>query len=186
MPKHRVLALATALLLLLAACGEDDEAAIDEQPDDDAAAEDEPEPEDEDDDAEEAPAEEDEGAEVALADSDLGEILVDGDGLSLYLFEADEDGESTCYGDCATNWPPLLTEGDPVPGDGVDGGLLATAEREDGSAQVTYAGHPLYYWVGDEEPGDVEGQGVQDVWWLVDAEGNAVDEEDGDDDAGGY
>lgn len=112
-------------------------------------------------------------ATVQLADSDLGQILVASDGMTLYLFEADEGDTSTCYDDCAATWPALVDDA-PTAGDGVDGSLLGTTERDDGEVQVTYAGHPLYFYAPDEAPGDTLGQEVGDVWYVVDAEGAAV------------
>jgi predicted lipoprotein with Yx(FWY)xxD motif len=90
------------------------------------------------------------------------------------VFEPDAQGPSTCYDDCAASWPPLLTEDEPVPGAGIDDALLATAERDDGATQVTYDGWPLYHWAGDDTPGDTGGQGVGDVWWVVDPDGTPV------------
>ena len=148
-----------AASLVLAACG-----AEPEEPADAPAATDEAE-----DEAEQAAQD----ATVGIADTDLGEMLVDGEGRTLYLFDPDEQGASTCYDDCAASWPPLLDD-DPVAGDGTDERLLATTEREDGQAQVTYDGWPLYHWVGDEQPGDVEGQSVQDVWWVMAPDGQPL------------
>lgn len=112
-------------------------------------------------------------ATVAVASSDLGDILVDADGMTLYVFDNDSEGVSACTDDCLANWPPLVAE-DPVAGDGVDA-TLATFEREDtGDQQVTANGHPLYYWAGDSEPGDVSGHGVGDVWWATTPAGEAV------------
>lgn len=125
------------------------------------------------------------GAMVAVGATDLGEVLTDGEGMTLYLFESDEQGESTCYDDCAGNWPPLTTDGEPTAGDGADGSLLGTTERDDGSMQVTYNDWPLYYWAADAEAGDVQGQGVGDVWWVVDADGEAVRDTGDEADAGG-
>jgi len=113
-------------------------------------------------------------ATVAVADSDLGSILVDADGRTLYAFLPDEGGTSTCYDDCAANWPPLTVEGDPVAGDGADAGLLGTTEREDGSVQVTYGGWPLYRYAADMAAGDIAGQGVGDVWFVVSPDGAPV------------
>lgn len=144
--------------VLVACAGEDDEVA--EDPEVDGAAED-------------ATAAAD-GTAVALAETELGEVLVDDDGMTLYLFEADEPGTSNCEGECAENWPPLVTGDEPVAGDGVDEALLDTLERDDGEEQITYDGWPLYGFVGDQEPGDVTGQGVEDVWWVLDADGAAI------------
>jgi predicted lipoprotein with Yx(FWY)xxD motif len=143
--------------LALAACGTEPD-----QPADDPAAADEA-----DDQAES------QDATVDVADTDLGEVLVDGEGRTLYLFDPDEQAQSTCYDDCAASWPPLLDD-DPVAGDGADEALLSTTEREDGQAQVTYDGWPVYHWIGDERPGDVEGQGVQDVWWVIAPDGQPL------------
>ena len=108
---------------------------------------------------------------VVLSSSDLGDVLTDQDGNILYLFTPDAQGPSVCNGDCAVAWPPLV---EATAGDGVDGSLLGTADRDDGSAQATYNGWPLYYFAGDSAPGDVNGQGVNDVWYVVDAAGDGV------------
>jgi predicted lipoprotein with Yx(FWY)xxD motif len=136
-----------------------------------------------------APAGEDAGQEDAAAggedaaaaagdlrvdSSELGELLVDADGMTLYLFTNDSGGESQCEDDCAAAWPPLVVDGDPVPGEGVDASLLDTTERSDGRSQVTYAGWPLYTWAQDQQPGDVTGQGVQDVWFVVAPDGEPI------------
>ena len=113
-------------------------------------------------------------ATVAIASTDLGEILVDGEGRTLYAFLNDEEGEATCYDDCAANWPPL--EGPATAGDGVDSALLSTTERDDGTVQAVYGDWPLYYFAGDAAPGDVNGQGVGDVWFVVDATGEPIRE----------
>ena len=118
------------------------------------------------------------GSTVKLASSNLGRILVDGSGRTLYLFEADTSGKSTCAGACATTWPPL-TAGSPTAGSGVDGGALATTRRADGSQQVTYHGHPLYYYDGDgSSAGSAKGEGLNTFggkWYVVDGTGNAVE-----------
>jgi predicted lipoprotein with Yx(FWY)xxD motif len=116
-------------------------------------------------------------ASVEVSESaDFGSILVDGEGMSLYLFTKDtqDSGTSTCTGDCQVKWPPLATDGDPVAGEGVDASLLGTITRDDGSLQVTYNGWPLYYFAEDTAPGDTNGQGVGDVWFLVSPEGEAI------------
>ena len=109
---------------------------------------------------------------VALADSSLGSILVDGDGNVLYLFTPDEQGESVCYDECAGFWPPLV--GEFAAGDGVDAALMGSVARTDGSEQVTYNGWPLYYFANDAAPGDTNGQGVNEVWYVLDAAGNGI------------
>lgn len=103
--------------------------------------------------------------EVTVALSSDGSHLVDGEGRSLYLFTLDEGRTSTCTGPCAETWPPLL--GDPVAAEGVDQGLVGNAERGNGAIQVTYNGHPLYTFVEDGAPGDTNGHGFNDVWFLV-------------------
>jgi predicted lipoprotein with Yx(FWY)xxD motif len=99
----------------------------------------------------------------------LGQYLVGGNGMTLYLFTNDEPNLSNCTGGCAAAWPPLLIEdgATPVGGEGVLGALGIT-EREDGARQVTYNGFPLYYWASDVAPGDTTGHGVNDVWFVVD------------------
>jgi len=118
----------------------------------------------------EAPAE----ATVAVADSDLGEIVVDAEGRTLYVLLVDEGSESTCYDKCADSWPALTVDGEPVAGEGVDGSLLGTSARTDGSMQVTLDGHPVYLFGGDQAAGDVNGQGVGDVWFVVSPSGQAI------------
>ena len=111
-------------------------------------------------------------ATVALGSTDLGEVLVGPDGLTLYMYDPDAQGDSTCYDQCATAWPPLtLDETEPTAGEGVDAALLGTTERTDGAVQVTYDGWPLYYWAQDAAPGDATGQAVNDVWWVLDTSG---------------
>lgn len=95
---------------------------------------------------------------VAQVD-DLGSILVDSEGRTLYDFHKDK-GTSTCYGACAQTWPPLLTEGEPQAKGGASTGMLGTTKRNDGTVQVTYAGHPLYTFTGDKKPGEANGNDV--------------------------
>ena len=107
-----------------------------------------------------------------------GTALVDGKGRTLYLFEADKNGQSTCSGACAAVWPPYTVTGTPQAGSGVNQGLLGTIHRSDGSTQVVYNGHPLYYFVGDSHPGDHGGQGSKPFgagWYVVAASGNKID-----------
>lgn len=109
--------------------------------------------------------------------SDMGQYLVDQEGMALYLFVPDAQGASTCYDDCATNWPPVTVESaDALPtlGEGLDQSLLGTVERDDGTLQVTYNGWPLYYYLGDMEAGVATGQGLGDNWYVVDATGTAI------------
>jgi predicted lipoprotein with Yx(FWY)xxD motif len=127
-------------------------------------------------------------AAVSVADSPLGQTLVDADGRTLYAFTKDKNGASSCYGACAVTWPALTVQGDPAAGDGVKASLLATIERKDGSAQVTYNGIPLYYFSGDQQPGDTNGQGVGGSWFTVASDGALVrgTADGGDQSGGGY
>ena len=101
-------------------------------------------------------------------------FLVDGKGMTLYLYTKDTPGTSTCYDKCATAWPPLLTSGTPVAGTGVDASKFGTTKRTDGTTQVTYNGWPLYYFEKDKQAGDVTGQGVGNVWYLVSPSGDKM------------
>lgn len=93
----------------------------------------------------------------AAATPKLGKVIVDPEGLTLYDFHKDKGTTSSCYGSCAQVWPPLLSEGKPQAGEGAVTSKLGTAKRKDGTVQVTYAGHPLYTYVGDMKPGDTTG-----------------------------
>lgn len=154
----RLWALGTACVLLLAACdgdvaepsaGEEDE----QQEQQDTAA-----------------------ATITSADSSLGEIIVDDEGMTLYMFVPDqeEDGEPTCYEDCAATWPPLEATGDLQAGEGLDPSLLGSVERTDGITQVTYNNLPLYNFSGDEAAGETNGQGLNDVWWVMSPDGEPI------------
>jgi predicted lipoprotein with Yx(FWY)xxD motif len=164
----RSLALGLSLAALLAACGAD-EGGGDGAAQGSAA---EPSP----------PAE---ASTVQVVESDFGSILADADGMTLYLFEADEGSTSSCYDDCAAAWPALESDS-PTGGEGVDASLLGTTERDDGTTQVTYAGHPLYYYAADGSAGDVTGQGINDVWFVVGPDGAAVTEKAQGQDRPGY
>jgi predicted lipoprotein with Yx(FWY)xxD motif len=107
-------------------------------------------------------------------DPSFGAFLVDGQGMTLYLFTDDTPGTSTCYDECATEWPPLVTTGTAQAGPGVNASKLGTTMRTDGTTQVTYNGWPLYYFDEDEQAGDVNGQGV-DNFFLVSPAGNKID-----------
>lgn len=102
------------------------------------------------------------GAPITVGNaSGVGRVLVDSNGLTLYYFEKDQNGESACYGACAAAWPPLLTEGKPQAGEGAASSKLGTTERTDGTTQVTYAGWPLYTYVSDTTPGEANGTDVK-------------------------
>jgi predicted lipoprotein with Yx(FWY)xxD motif len=116
------------------------------------------------------------GEQLELRDSEFGTILVDDQDETLYLFDKESSDASECYGACAEAWPPYLTEGEPQAGKGIDQGLLGTTERDDGTTQVTYNGHPLYYYV-DDPRGQVLCHNVEEfggLWLVVTPEGNAV------------
>jgi predicted lipoprotein with Yx(FWY)xxD motif len=121
-------------------------------------------------------------ARLAVAGSPLGRIVVDNSsGLTLYLFEKDENGRSACSGQCATYWPPLLTNAGPTARVGLTQMLLGTTRRADGSEQVTYAGHPLYRYIGDSKPGQTNGEGLQDFgaeWDALSPTGKQVESDD--------
>jgi predicted lipoprotein with Yx(FWY)xxD motif len=117
------------------------------------------------------------GTHVDLRKTNLGAILVDSKGITLYDFPPDKGTTSVCYGACAALWPPLLTTGKPVAGPGVHSALLGTTKRKDGKLEVTYGGHPLYYFVSDRKPGQTTGQGVNQFggpWWVISAAGKEV------------
>jgi predicted lipoprotein with Yx(FWY)xxD motif/nitrite reductase/ring-hydroxylating ferredoxin subunit len=102
---------------------------------------------------------------VNVATSPLGTVLVDSMGMTLYMFQSD-NGLSTCYGECAKNWPPLLATGELKGGEGVPG-KLSLVNRTDGTLQVAYVNMPLYHFAQDKAPGDVKGQGVKGVWYMI-------------------
>lgn len=86
------------------------------------------------------------GVRVVGGDSEFGTMLFDSTGQAIYLFDAEKTSTPSCYGDCAKAWPPVLTDGDPVAGDGVNAALLGSTRRTDGTTQVTYRDHPLYFY----------------------------------------
>lgn len=106
-----------------------------------------------------------EGVPVDTRETSLGTVLTDTNGMTLYLYTRDEPGKSNCYDRCAQNWPPL-----DAPGDAQDAGKFSVVERQDGTHQWAYDGDPLYLWVNDQSPGDVTGQGVGDVWFVIEVE----------------
>jgi predicted lipoprotein with Yx(FWY)xxD motif len=97
------------------------------------------------------------GAVSVAPVGDIGKVLVDAEGLTLYYFEKDKGGASACYGPCASAWPPLMTSGSPRAMGGAESAKLGTTERKDGTTQVTYAGWPLYTYAGDSKPGEDNG-----------------------------
>jgi predicted lipoprotein with Yx(FWY)xxD motif len=116
-------------------------------------------------------------ASVQAHASRFGTILFDGRGFVLYGFTADKGGKSACRGACAKAWPPFLTAGAPRALKGVAGAKLGTIKRANGTTQVTYAGHPLYYYVGDRKAGQILCQNVPEfggLWFVVGARGALV------------
>ncbi|WP_328376379.1 hypothetical protein OG372_07580 [Streptomyces sp. NBC_01020] len=114
---------------------------------------------------------------VMVKKTPLGKILVTGKGRTLYLFEADKTSKSTCMGACAKAWPPLLVTNTPTAESGVQSKLLSTSVRSGGAKQVTYKGHPLYTYLGDRNPGDLNGQGLTQFgakWYVVGPDGKKI------------
>lgn len=177
-PLRRLVLLALATAALLAGCGSDDDSSGDDGaaagP---AAAETTTAPEED-----TAPAEEEEepaepaGSTIELGDSQYGQVLFDEDGQAIYLFDKETSDTSECYDDCAAEWPPVLTEGEPQAGRGIDESLLGTTERDDGTTQVTYNGHPLYLYA-HEGPNEVRCHNVPGfggLWLALGADGNRI------------
>jgi len=112
---------------------------------------------------------------VAVAkSSELGPVLVDSEGFTVYDFHKDKGTTSSCYGACAKGWPPLTTSGAPKAMSGAEASKLGTTERNDGTMQVTYAGHPLYTFVEDTKPGETKGNDVSAFgaqWYALKANG---------------
>jgi predicted lipoprotein with Yx(FWY)xxD motif len=131
-----------------------------------------------------APASKSTAAAVATAHTKLGTVLVDGRRRTLYLFEKDKAPGSSCYGACASIWPPL-TSGAPrsggaksLAGSGLNAAKLGSIKRTDGKNEITYARHPLYTYAGDTKPGDVRGQGLDQFgaeWYALAPSGNKID-----------
>jgi predicted lipoprotein with Yx(FWY)xxD motif len=116
------------------------------------------------------------GTEIVTADSQFGPVLFGPGERAIYYFDKETSAPSECYGACAEAWPPVLTEGRPQAGKGIDAGLLGTTERDDGSTQVTYSGRPLYYYV-DDPPGQVLCHNVEEfggLWLAVQPDGAPV------------
>jgi len=165
----RLWAVLIALAFVAAACGTDDaedavetaEEAVEDEMSDDEMSDD-----DMSDDMSEG------AAGLNLASTDLGDILVDVHGNTVYLFTPDAQSTPTCLDGCVDNWP-LVVETIEV-GDGLDADLLGSVEHPSGVLQATYNGWPLYYFASDAAAGDTNGQGVGDVWFVIDAAGNAI------------
>ena len=116
------------------------------------------------------------GPTVNLGDTSLGSVLVDGDGKTLYIFTPDaaSAGKSVCNGDCAAAWPPLLGDAAPTLGTGLEADDFTTITRDDGTTQIAFYGMPLYYFAADAAAGDVKGQGLNDKWYVIGAEGTPI------------
>ena len=113
---------------------------------------------------------------ITLKSTAVGKVLVGANGRTLYLFTADKGTKSVCYGQCATYWPPLVA-GKPTAGAGLNASLLGATKRKDGKLQVTYNGHPLYFFQPDKKAGDINGQGFVHFggsWWTVSAAGAKI------------
>ena len=126
--------------------------------------------------------------DLSLAEAgDLGQVLIGPDGNTVYLFEKDTSADaSTCSGACAKEWPPLTVKGRALAGDAVDAAKLTTLKRDDGSTQIAYNGHPLYFYAGDTAPGDTNGNGIDEfgaLWYAVTAAGDSAGDGDGSADA---
>jgi predicted lipoprotein with Yx(FWY)xxD motif len=117
-------------------------------------------------------------ATVGVASAgNLGRILVDSQGRTLYLFKKDSGTKSACFGACATAWPPLRASGNPTVGSGANASMIRTATRSDGKPQVVYDGHPLYLFSGDSNPGDTNGQGLNAFgggWFVLSPAGTQI------------
>jgi predicted lipoprotein with Yx(FWY)xxD motif len=148
-------------LVVLAGCGSDDDGGTESATETTAEA------------SSSAPAEQE--AVLATADTNLGEIVVDGKGMTVYMFDNDTQGSgtSTCTGGCLEAWPAVVAESESPSVEGVTG-EVGTITRDDGTIQVTLEGWPLYLWKDDKAPGDTTGQGVNGVWWVLTPDGTKV------------
>jgi predicted lipoprotein with Yx(FWY)xxD motif len=114
---------------------------------------------------------------VKVRATSLGSTLVASNGKTLYMFAHDTTTKSTCTGSCATFWPPLVTTGKPKAGPGVHAALLGTTHRADGKLQVTYHGHPLYFFAKDTKAGATSGEGVNAFggkWYVLSPAGSKI------------
>jgi predicted lipoprotein with Yx(FWY)xxD motif len=110
---------------------------------------------------------------ITLSDTSHGKVLADAQGRTLYIFTKDSNGTSACTDACAKAWPPATATGTPTAATGISA-KLSTIARADGSTQVAINGQPLYTYAGDGAPGDTEGQGTSQIWWVVGADGTAI------------
>ncbi len=117
------------------------------------------------------------GTVITTGDSAFGTMLFDEAGQAIYIWEVEESSTAECYGDCAEAWPPVLTNGNPTATGEVNNGLLGTTERTDGTTQVTYNGHPLYYYA-HEDAGEVKCHNISThggLWWVIQPNGVRAD-----------
>jgi predicted lipoprotein with Yx(FWY)xxD motif len=129
------------------------------------------------------------GATVSTAKTSLGRILVNSHGRTLYMFEKDKKGKSACSGQCAANWPPLVTSGKPRVTRAARPSLVGTTKRADGRMQVTYNHHPLYTFVKDTKKGQTNGEGLNAFggkWYVVSPAGSKVNKASSSSGGGGY
>lgn len=115
------------------------------------------------------------GTPLGVAETDLGEVVVDAEGMVVYYFTQDEpnSGVSSCEGGCLEAWPPVLSDSETPEVEGVTG-EVGTIETPEGDLQVTINGMPIYYFAQDEAPGDTNGQGVNEVWYVVAPDGTMI------------
>jgi predicted lipoprotein with Yx(FWY)xxD motif len=115
---------------------------------------------------------------IRVRTTSLGKVLVDAKGRTLYLFEADKPNKSNCSGACLSIWPPLTSAAKPNATGGALAAKIGTISASGGKRLVTYSGHPLYYYVGDQKPGDTKGQGLNQFgakWYVLAPSGNKID-----------
>jgi predicted lipoprotein with Yx(FWY)xxD motif len=116
-------------------------------------------------------------ATIGVTKTSLGNVLVDSQGRTIYLFQKDSGTKSTCSGQCAVAWPPVTMSGKPTVGSGLTASKVGTTPRSDGKQQVTYNGHPLYLFQNDQNAGDTNGQGVSAfgaAWYVMSPAGDAI------------
>jgi predicted lipoprotein with Yx(FWY)xxD motif len=163
-----------ALAILLGACGDDgdDETSTTEAPSGDSSET-----------TEAAPGAAAGNAIAQAGETELGEVLTNSEGLTLYGLTDDTDGQSTCDGDCANAWPPLLVDSAELP-EGLDPAVFSVTERDDGTFQLVAGSWPLYTFSGDSAPGDTNGQGSGDVWFAASPSGELIQDGAGAGDSG--
>ena len=118
------------------------------------------------------------GTALKVDKTSIGKVIAKSNGHTLYMFRADKGPTSSCYGQCTTYWPPLLTSGKPVAAPGIKASLLGTTMRKDGKLQVTYKKHPLYTFFEDSKPGQTTGEGLKDFgasWYALTPTGVTID-----------